>query len=90
MPNAVVHHYFSTKVFDGLPHDIQSQVDTSVFYHASFGPDIWFSALYTKREHRSLAERCSYMHRNKCGKFFAALVSAVKHEGEPQLLFTYL
>ena len=90
MPNSVVHYYFSSKVYDRLPHDIQSKISIPVFNHASFGPDIWFSALYTNRKHKSLVERCSYMHKNKCGMFLEALAQAVKQAEEPLLLFAYL
>ena len=90
MPNSVVHDIFSSKVFDRLSHDIQSKINIPVFKHASFGPDIWFSALYTNRKHKSLVERCSYMHKNKCGIFLVSLAGAVNKQEEPSLLFAYL
>lgn len=90
MPNLVVHQYFASQVYKGLPRKIQNIIEDSIYTLAATGPDIWFSAGYYSKKIEFLSDRCNYMHKNRSGLFFETLISKTKDIEQPTLLFSYL
>lgn len=91
MPEIVVHHFFSEKVYMQLPREISGSVVKDLYRIGARGPDplgiirFWCLPVW-KREHR----KSSVMHNEKSGAFFRRLAEEAKAaEKDRDLLFSW-